>query len=152
MTENTQKFVSADDLYTIAVSQPTEYSGVGTMRAYLDKQAGEPLFVYERPDDPDDDQTNRDRIAAEPDRYVEFPGLNNSEQHAILEEFLTCNWTDDEQKKQTARNVYYLTIRRCMIGLEDQEIAEAFEEFREQKLRLKAEGFLKEHGITPIWE
>ena len=57
-------------------------------------------------------RAERQRVAAEPDRYLQIPELKHGDHHDILRRFLRSNWTDDRALRRRAAVAYSGSIER----------------------------------------
>lgn len=87
---------------------------------YLDLSTGHVTWVYERDEDADhvtgnSAEKNREArllLQSQPDRFVLIPGLSHADHHAILLDFLSSDWTDDEESRTAVRDAYSGSIGR----------------------------------------
>ena len=127
--------------------------------AYLDLETGETIWVYEN-DEHAEDEANipaeenaalRERVEAEPGRFLEVPGLDHGDHHDVLRKFLKSKWTDDEERWSHAWDAYSGSIGRWKRAVGDEEIVHAYHAFCERRMQELAEEFLRENGIEPVW-
>ena len=91
----------------------------------------------------------RERVKAEPERYLVIPGLDHGEHHEILRGYLRSGWTGDEARLLRANAAYSGSIGRWMSDVGDEGAVRAFREYRETRIAAMAEEFLRENGIVP---
>ncbi len=126
---------------------------------YLDRRTGEVIWFYETDDDAymeagiptDENLQERDRVAGDPDRYLEIPGLDHGDHHEILKAFFSSDWTDDEEQRRNAEMAYFGSIGGWKERANDQDAVYTFYEFRDKRVTMLAEEFLQENAIVPIW-
>jgi hypothetical protein len=146
-------------LFTMAFGRDVDYHDKVSQLTYLDRHTGDVIWVYETDDDAymeagipaDDNRQVRERVAGDPDRYLEIPGLDHGDHHEILKAFLSSDWTDDEEQRQNAEAAYTGSIGRWKKRVDDQEAVHTFYDFRAARVAMLAEEFLQENGIAPIW-
>ena len=118
-------------LFLMAFGRDVDYHDMVPQRTWLDRSTGDVLWFYESDEDAffeggipaEENREERERVEAEPERYLEIPGLDHGEHHGILREFLRSDWT-----------------------------VRAFREYQEARIAAMAEEFLRENGIVPEWE
>ncbi len=146
-------------LFMAAFGIDVDYRDMEPQFNYLDKRTGDVIWVYESDDDAemnagipaDENRQDRERVAADPERYLEVPGLDHGEHHDILKAFLRSDWTDDEQRIQNADTAYFGSIGGWKENVNDRDAVHAYYDFRDQALSMLAEDFLRANGIAPIW-
>jgi len=146
-------------LFTMAFGRDVDYHDVVPQLTYLDRHTGDVIWVYETDDDAymeagipaDDNRQVRERVAGDPDRYLEIPGLDHGDHHEILKVFLGSDWTDDEEQRQNAEVAYFGSIGGWKTSVNDQDAVRTFYDFRDARVAMLAEEFLQENGIAPIW-
>ena len=146
-------------LFTMAFGRDVDYHDVVPQLTYLDRHTGDVIWVYEADDDAymeagipaDDNRQVRERVAGDPDRYLEMPGLDHGDHHEILKVFLGSDWTDDEEQRQNAEVAYFGSIGGWKTSVNDQDAVRTFYDFRDARVAMLAEEFLQENGIAPIW-
>lgn len=94
-----------------------------------------------------------EKIKASPERYLEIPDRDHGEHHDILQDFLSSNWTDDEELWTRARQAYSGSIGRWKQEVEKQDVVHSYYEFRDRKVKELAEEFswntvLGQLGVT----
>ena len=94
----------------------------------------------------------RERVAAEPERYLEIPGLDHGEHHEILRQFLRSDWTGDDIRWCRVEAAYSGSIGRWKRDVRDEEAVHAFHDFQEKRMAELAEEFLLENVIVPEWK
>jgi hypothetical protein len=127
--------------------------------AYLDRQTGEVLRVYDDPHEaymiagiPEEETLAEPaRVAAEPARYLEIPGLDHSRHHKFLLDFLFSDWTADEALRREVEACYSGSIGRWKKAVRNRDIVHAYYDFRDRRVAELAEEFLRDHGIAPDW-
>ena len=129
-------------------------------RTWLDRSTGDVLWLYECEEDAffkvgipaGENQEERERVEAKPERYLEIPGLGTGEHHVIFREFLRSDWTNDEACRRRADVANIGSIGRWMSDISDEEAVRAFREDQEARIAAMAEEFLRENGIVPSWK
>ena len=99
-----------------------------------------------------ENREGRERGAAEPERYLEIPGLDHGKHHEILRQFLRSDWTEDEARRRGAADAYTGSIGRWKREVGDEGAVQAFHQFQEEKIAELAEEFLRENAIVPDWK
>jgi hypothetical protein len=146
-------------LFTMAFGRDVDYHDAFPQRTYLDRHTGGVIWIYETDDDAsteggmsaDENRQDRERVTADPDRYLEIPGLDHGDHHEILKAFLRSDWTDDEEQRRKTEIAYFGSIGGWKKTINDQDAVCAFYEFRDTRVTILAEKFLQENGIAPIW-
>ena len=121
------------------------------------QRTGAVIWLYETDDDAymeagipaDENRQERERVAGDPDRYLEIPSLDHGDHHEILKAFLSSDWTDVEKQRRNAEMAYFGSIGRWKESVNDQDAVHTFYEFR--GVTILAEEFLQENGLVPIW-
>ncbi len=147
-------------LFIMAIGRDVDYHDSLPQITWLDRSTGDVLWLYECDEDAffevgipaEENREERERVEAEPERYLEIPGLGHGEHHGILREFLRSGWTGDDARRRRAEAAYSGSIGRWMREVGDEEAVRAFREYREARIAAMAEEFLRENGITPAWE
>lgn len=156
----TKRLISIDEmLFMHAFERDVDFEDLSPQCAYLDLETGDVIWVFEEDEDADfyagiDPEENRDeqeRIAASPENYLQVPGRDHSEHHSILQEFLSTEWTQDEDLIQRARQAYSGSIGRWKDTVDSDRAVHTYYNFREKKLKQIAEEYLREHYIEPKW-
>ncbi len=86
--------------------------------------------------------------ADRPRTTIVEPFSSSKEGHDI---FLNSNWTDDEKLWAKAQEAYSGSIGGWKEEVDDQNVVNAYFDFRDRKIKELAEEFLHEHDIQPIW-
>ena len=147
-------------LFLMAFGRDVDYHDMVPQRTWLDRSTGDVLWFYESDEDAffeggipaGENREERERVEAEPERYLEIPGLEHGEHHGILREFLGSDWTGDEARLRHADAAYSGSIGRWIRDVGDEGAIRAFREYQETQIAAMAEGFLRENGIVPEWE
>ena len=147
-------------LFMMAFGRDIDYHDTVAQLIFLDRHTGEILWLYELDDDAymeagipaDNNRQERERVAVEPDRYLEIPGLDHGDHHDILKAFLRSDWTDDEEQSRNAEMAYFGSIGAWKKNVNDHDVVHTFYDFRDQRITMLAEEFLQENGIAPIWK
>lgn len=148
------------DYFLMAFGRDVDYEAMGSDLGYLDRETGEVIWIFEDDEDAemvvgipaDDDRRERERIEADPDRFLEIPGLWHGDHHDILRTFLRSRWSDDERRMQNAEEAYSGSIGRWKRHVRDDAAIDAFYAFRDALVTKLAEDWLRDHGITPVWK
>jgi hypothetical protein len=151
--------ISVDEFMFIEAFQRDEDFEHYPQSTYLDLKTGEVFWVFIEDDDaemwagiePEENATLREKVEAAPEMYLEIRGRNHGEHHDILREFLNSNWTDDEELRVKAQEAYSGSIGGWKEEVNDQNVVNAYFDFRDRKIKELAEEFLHEHDIQPIW-
>ena len=159
MPEGNQTLAIDESLFTMAFGRDVDYHDMVAQLTYLDRRTGEVIWVYETDDDAymdagipaDQNRHERERVAADPDRYLEIPGLDHGDHHEILKAFLSSDWTEDEEQRRHAEMAYFGSIGGWKENANDQDAVHAFYDFLDKRVTMLAEVFLQENGIAPIW-
>ncbi|MHC4434066.1 MAG: hypothetical protein ACYTBS_19660 [Planctomycetota bacterium] len=160
MAGSNQTLAIDHGLFTMAFGRDVDFHDMVTQLTYLDRHTGEVLWIYESDDDAymeagiavDENRRERERVATDPDRYLEIPGLDHGDHHDILKAFLRSNWTEDEVRARNAEMAYFGSIGGWKESVSDEDAVHNFYAFREQRITMLAEEFLLENGISPIWK
>lgn len=160
MAGGNRKLTIDQSLFMMAFGRDVDYHHIVSQLTYLDRRTGELIWFYETDDDAymeagipaDENRQERERVAADSDRYLEIPGLDHGNHHEILKAFLNSDWTDDEQQRRNAEMAYFGSIGGWEESVNDQDVVHSFYDFRDQKIRMLAEEFLQENGINPDWK
>ena len=151
--------VPIDELMFIEAFQRDEDFEEYPQNTYLDLETGEVAWVFVEDEDaemyagidPEENAALRTQIDRHPERYLEIPGLDHGEHHAILRDFLNSNWTDDEELWSLAQNAYSGSIGRWKEEVDNPDAVYAYYDFRDLRIKEMAEEFLRENDIQPVW-
>lgn len=146
-------------LLTMAFGRDVDFHDAFPQVVYLDRKTGDVIWIYGSDRDaemgaglsPDENRQEREAIDAEPERYLEIPGLDHSDHHRILRRFLMSDWTRDKARRRRAEDAYRGSIGKWKRDVGDEDAIHAFYAFREAEIEAMAEEFLRENGIEPIW-
>lgn len=126
---------------------------------YLDLSTGHVTWVYERDEDADhvtgnSAEKNREArllLQSQPDRFVLIPGLSHGDHHVILLDFLSSDWTDDEELRTAVRDAYSESIGRWKRAVEeiDHQIVYDWYDYRDKRIDEMIDEFLRKNGIEP---
>jgi len=127
--------------------------------AYLDLETGEMVWVFEEDQHAEDvagiaaeeNAALRERVEAEPGRFLEVPGLDHGDHHDVLRQFLKSNWTDDKERWSQVWDAYSGSIGRWKRAVGDETVVHAYYAFCERRMQEMADEFLREKGIEPVW-
>ena len=155
-----QKLAIDTAFFGEAFDRDVDFHEAYPQSANLDRHAGEIVWFYEEDFDaemeagipPEENQATRHRIEAMPDRYLEIPGLDHGDHHDLLKDFLSSNWTDDDDLWRYAQEAYRGSIGRWKKSVDDESIIREFYNFRDRKTTERAEAVLRSHGIEPVWK
>ena len=147
------------DLFTMAFGRDVDFHDTVPQLIYLDRQTGDVVWLYGSDDDAemeagipaDENRQERQAIAAEPERYLEIPGLDHDDHHRILRRFLMSDWTRDKARRRRAEDAYRGSIGKWKRDVGDEDAVDAFYGFRDAEIVAMAEAFLRENGIEPVW-
>ena len=103
MVGSIQRITVFQDLFMMAFERDVDYHDIASQQTYLDRSTGDVIWVYETDEDAymetgipaDGNRQERERIAGNPNRYLEIPSLDQGDHHEILKAFLRSDWTDD---------------------------------------------------------
>ena len=146
-------------MFVLAFGRDVDFHDVCPQSTYLDRHIGDVVWLYDNDCDADmeagipaeENCEGRERVAAEPERYLEIPGLDHGDHHDILRRFLRSAWTDDDALWQRAAQAYSGSIGRWKRDVRDRGAVLAFHAFQEERIAKLSEEFLSENGIVPQW-
>ncbi len=146
--------------FELAFSHAPDPLYASTQSAYLDRQTGEVIWVYENDEDAEMEakipaEENRSvwqRIEATLERFLEIPGLDHGDDHDILRAFLKSDWTDDDEVWRKTKYAYRGSIGRWKRAVNDRDIIQAYYDFSNRRAAELADEFLRDHGIEPDWK
>ncbi len=126
---------------------------------YLDLEIGEVIWVCDNDDEAymeagipsEENRWLRQFVASASHRYLEIPGLDHSEHHEILREFLASDSIEDPVLRAQAQEAYLDSIGGWKEAVTDQGIVRQFCQFRDDAVRARAEAFLQDHSVQVIW-
>lgn len=137
----------------------TDYHDPYPVNAYLDKESGELLWVYEKDFDAymegmgeEDNKAMREKVAANVSRYLGIVGLNHGDHHDILQEFICTKWSDNEADLLAARSAYFGSIGAWLKNVANDNAKEGYYRFKEKRTDELGEQFLRKNGIEPLWK
>ena len=96
--------------FTMALGRVVDYHDWPPRRFLLDRRTDKVLWFYEHDEDAymeagmRADENREERVEAESGRFLEIPGLDHGEQHAILRNFLAFGWSGEEARRLRARS------------------------------------------------
>ena len=145
--------------FLMAFGRDVDYHDAHPQRTWLDRSTGNVIWFYECDEDAygeagipaAENREERERIEADPERYLEVPGLGHGEHHGIFRRFLGSEWTDDETRRRRADAAFSGSIGRWKRDVADEGAVHAFHASREEQISELAEEFLRENGIVPEW-
>ncbi len=154
------KLVVDQNLFMMAFGRDVDYHDMFPQLTYLDRRTGEVIWFYEADDDAymeagipaDENHKERERIAVDPDRYLEIPGLDHGDHHEILKAFLRSDWTDDEERRRNAEMAYFGSIGGWKENVNDQDAVHTFYDYQDKRVKKLAEEFFQENGVVPNWK
>jgi hypothetical protein len=160
MIMETGKLAIDQSLFMMAFGRDVDYHDLAPQLIYLDRHTGDVMWLYESDEDAflevglsaAENRGQRERIAAEPNRYLENPGLDHDDHHQILKRFLRSDWTDDANRSSKAFEAYSGSIGGWKKSVNDEGAIHAFYEYQETRITELAEEFLAENGIVPNWK
>ncbi len=121
---------------------------------YLDFSTGRVIWVWEDDDKaegllPEENRQLRLLVQSDPDRFLLIPGLSHADHHDLLCDFLSSDWTDDQQLKEAARSAYFWSIGRWRreVDLIDPGIWYAWLEYKCGRIEDMMHEFLRTRGI-----
>jgi hypothetical protein len=159
MSDSKMRKITIDhECFRLAFDRDVDYHDPHPLSTYLNVDSGDIIYVYEDDEDActegitaDDNRAMREGIEAAPEHYLEIPGLHHGDHHKILREFLDSDWTEDEETRSEARNMYFGSIGGWKKSLDDKSIFESFCDFRDDKTKQLVVEFLRGNGIEPQW-
>lgn len=159
MAKGNRQLAIDKDFFLIAFGRDVDYESMGSDLSFLDRQTGEIVWIFETDEEAEmaaglpaeDNRRDRERIEADPDRFLEIPGLDHGEHHDILRRFLRSPWCDDERRLENAEEAYSGSIGRWKRHVRDEDAIHAYYDFRDAWVAEMAEDWLAENGIAPIW-
>ncbi len=146
-------------LFLMAFGRDADYEAMGSDLSYLDRQTGEVMWIFEKDEDAemlvgipaDDNRRDREQVEADPNRFLEIPGLDHGDHHDILKAFLRSDWSDDEKRRLNAEEAYFGSIGGWKKQVKDEDAIHAFYDFRDALVAKLAEKWLQDHGIVSVW-
>ena len=145
-------------LFLMAFERDVDYEDHFPQSAYLDLVTGAVEWLYEEDDDAAmnglsaaENWTQRERIEAEPNRFLLIPGLSHGEHHDILRAFLTSDWTDNEDLREVGREAYFGSIGGWKKAIKNENVIRAYHAFCDRKMVELAEEFLLDNGVRIDW-
>ncbi len=146
--------------FMLAFEEGASFDYAEPQTFHLDRRTGEVLWVYENDEDaesvvgipPEENRALRERVEADPGRYLDIPSLDGGDYGRMLRDFLRSDWTDDEARRQRAADAYSGRIGQWKRRVDDRETIDAFNAFRDRRAGELAEEFLREEGIEPRWK
>lgn len=147
-------------LFILAFGRDVDFHDACPQSTYLDRYTGEVVWLHEDDEDAyfeagtpaEENRAERERVAVEPERYLNISGLDHGDHHDIIKRFLRSDWTDDDELWQSAAQAYSGSIGRWKRDVPDLRAVHAFHAFREESIIELAEEFLAENGIEPRWQ
>lgn len=137
----------------------TDYHDPYPVNAYLDKESGELLWVYEKDFDAlmtgvgeENNKAMREIVATQKSRYLEIVGLNHGDHHDILQEFIGTKWCDNEADLLAARSAYFGSIGAWLKTMASSPAKEGYFRYKDEKVIELGEQYLRRDGIEPIWK
>ena len=153
-----RKLIVEELMFIEAFERDEVFSDPYSQSAYLDLETGEVIRVFEEDDDaemsgidPEENAALRSQIDTYPDRYLQIPGRDHGEHHAILRDFLDSDWTDDEELWTQARNAYSGSIGGWKEEVDNHNVVHAYYDFRDQRIKELTQEFFRDNDIQPIW-
>ena len=101
--------------------------------------------------DPEENGALRNQIDGHPERYLHIPGRDHGEHHDILRDFLSSDWTDDEELRTRAQNAYSGSIGGWKEEVDNQDVVHAYYDFRDGRIMQLAVEFFRDNAIQPVW-
>ena len=146
-------------IFTLAFGRDADFQDKRPQNTFLDRRTGHVLWVFKEGEDAefelgissDDNREARERVSAEPSRYLEIPGLGHGEHHEILKKFLQSEWTDDMDLRKSIEGKYFKSIGGWKNGVPS-HVSNAFEAFKGEEILNMAEEWLRQNGINPVWK
>ena len=146
-------------LFMMAFGRDVDFHDTYLQLIYLDRQTGDIVWLYGSDGDAfmeagipaDENREGREAVDAEPDRYLEIPGLDHDDHHRILKRFLWSDWTGDKERRRRAEDTYAGSIGKWKRDVGDEDAVHAFYDFRDAEIEAMAVEFLRENGIEPNW-
>lgn len=159
MAGSSSRVAIDQDMFLMAFGRDVDYESMGSDLGFLDRRTGEVIWIFETDEEAemeagipaDDNRRDRERIEAEPDRFLEIPGLYHGDHHDILRAFLRSSWCDDERRLENAEEAYSGSIGRWKRHVRDEDAVHAYYDFRDARVKDLAEEWLRDTGIAPVW-
>jgi hypothetical protein len=140
--------------FLLAFNRDARYHDRFPQTVYLDRETGDVLWVYQNDEEAEaegmragQNDEHRERVEANPARYLEIPGRSHNCHHEILRDFLDSDWTDDPHEKALAKDVYDWSIGGWLTAVENEHAVKAYFEYKEATLRQMAQQFLRDNQI-----
>ena len=133
MAGGNRRLAIDQDLFMMAFGRDVVYHDMVPQLTYLDRRTGQVIWVYETDDDAymeagipaDENRQERERVAGDPARYLDIPGLDHGEHHEILKAFFSSDWTDDEEQRRRVEFAYLGSIGGWKESVDDQDVGGA---------------------------
>ena len=145
--------------FMMAYGRDIDFHDAYPRRTSLARHTGDLVWVYDHDNDAvaegvpaQDNRDGRERVAAEPGRYLQVPGLDHGEHHEVLRKFLKSEWTDDPSLRERAEDAYFRSIAGWKKEVGDADTVAAYNDDRETETLSRAEEFLRQNGIDPQWK
>src|SRR6266542_6395704 len=146
-------------LFLEAFGRDVPFHDAMAQSTYLDLETGELIWFYDDDDEAhmeagipvEENRSLREQVASAADRYLEIPGLDHSEHHEILREFLASDSIEDPALRAEAQEAYSGSIGGWKQAVTDEGIVHQFYQFCDDAVRARAEAFLQEHGVRVVW-
>lgn len=159
MAGSSSRVAIDQDMFLMAFGRDVDYESMGSDLGFLDRRTGEVIWIFETDEEAemeagipaDDNRRDRERIEAEPDRFLEIPGLYHGDHHDILRAFLRSSWCDEERRLENAEEAYSGSIGRWKRHVRDEDAVHAYYDFRDARVKDLAEEWLRDTGIAPVW-
>lgn len=159
MVGSSSRVAIDQDMFLMAFGRDVDYESMGSDLGFLDRRTGDVIWIFETDEEAemeagipaDDNRRDRERIEAEPDRFLEIPGLYHGDHHDILRAFLRSSWCDDERRLENAEEAYSGSIGRWKRHVRDEDAVHAYYDFRDARVKDLAEEWLRDTGIAPVW-
>ena len=134
--------------FMLAFEEGASFDYAEPQTFHLDRQTGEVLWVYENDEDaesvagipPEENRALRERVEADPGRYLDIPRLESWDYNEILRDFLDSDWTDDDGRRQRATDAYSGRIGQWKRRVGDRDTIHAFNAYRDPARRRARRG------------
>lgn len=159
MAQGNRHLAIDKDMFLMAFGRDADRYAMGPDLSYLDRRTGEVMWIFKTDEEAelrgcspaDGNRRDHRHAEAEPDRFLEIPGLRHNDHHDFLKAFLKSHWSSDERRRLNAEEAYSGSIGRWKRQVRDEEAVRAFYDFRDDLITKWAEEWLRDNGIVAVW-
>ena len=93
-------------------------------------------------------------VREHPEQYLEIDIMGHGAHHRILQNFLDSDWTNDNERAERVRNVYYprKSIGCWLNEVKDDKACDDYFAYRDAEITWLAEEFLRDNGVNDfLW-